>query len=266
MMTQMVMVSCDTDANTSGITWHVTLMLVLIVLIRLPKMHVVPHFNGLDLRKALVPLTTLVASHDARTGTIGDTSPKWHITPHIDNHNLMNVIVPLMVLSTSHDTGTNAMVSCDVNVDVSGITWQEVTLHLILIGLIQGIQCCLWWCCLHHVTLTPASLTLHDQKCYVAHCLNHLDRLITIVLLAMPLVSDDAATTANSVKWLKKSCCISFCTSWTSKSSGAIKGAIMQCQHWHHMTKKVMLQSSWPNKQNSAIDNAITVMWYLHWC
>ena len=85
--------SCDTDANTNGITWPkkafctlfqwCQLMMLLAAYdthvsasgIKIPKSHVALHFICLNLQNAKVPLTALLASYDARTSTIGVTWP-----------------------------------------------------------------------------------------------------------------------------------------------------------------------------------------------
>ena len=41
--------------------------------VKLPKSQVAPHFNCLDLRNVVVPLTRLSASTDARAGSDGVT-------------------------------------------------------------------------------------------------------------------------------------------------------------------------------------------------
>ena len=63
---------------------------------------------------------------------MGSHDQKSHVATHFDNLDLRNAIMLLMMLSTSHNTDTSAMAShdtitnsnasCDVNVDISGIT------------------------------------------------------------------------------------------------------------------------------------------------
>ena len=55
----MLLAVYDTDASANGT--------------KLPKSHVAPYFNCLDLRNAVVLLTTLSASHDGRAGGTGIT-------------------------------------------------------------------------------------------------------------------------------------------------------------------------------------------------
>ena len=61
-----------------------------------------------------MPLTTLLASHDASTGANG-------VTCHFDHLDVKNAMVPVIVLSTSHDADTNTVASHDTNTNASGI-------------------------------------------------------------------------------------------------------------------------------------------------
>ena len=72
------------------------------------KNHVAPHFNCLDLRNAMVPLTTLLASCDTTTGGNGVTDQKSHVAPHLDYINLRSAVVPLMTPLASCDTDANS--------------------------------------------------------------------------------------------------------------------------------------------------------------
>ena len=123
-----------------------------------------------------------------------------------------------------------------------------------------------WWCCWYHVTLLSAIVS-HDQKSNFAlhfdlthgmvplmmlgimwhwhqnqwhcmtkkskitHCFKCLDLMNAVELLTMPLVWHDVDASANSDQWLKKSCCISFWSSWTNKCNDGIDDAIsvMSC-------------------------------------
>ena len=105
---------------------------------------------------------------------------------------------------------------------------------------------------------------------YVVHCSNCLNLMGTMILLVVTVAWCDADASANSVKWLKKSYCISFQSPWANKRSDAIGDAIsvMWCQHWHYMTKKVMVYHVWvilPSKQNGKNNNAINIVWCSHW-
>ena len=62
---------------------------------------------------------------DVNTGTSGVTLPKIHIAPNFDGLDLMNAMVPLMVQSASHDADTNAITSHDTNTNASGIMWYQ---------------------------------------------------------------------------------------------------------------------------------------------
>ena len=105
-------------------------------------------------------------------------------------------------------------------------------------------------------------------KHYAAHCCNHLDLMRTVVLMIRPLAWHDADA---SVKWLKKSCCIisvilnwqiQWCYWWWSSVSCDANIGIT----WPKKSFCAMFQSSWPNKHNGAIENAISTMWCWHWC
>ena len=82
------------------------------------KVYVAPNFNHLDLRNAVVPLTTLLASHKVDTGV---SEQKCHVAPPIDNLDLRNAMVPLMT----------PLASCDPDANANGIKlpMSLVTLH-----------------------------------------------------------------------------------------------------------------------------------------
>ena len=62
------------------------------------KSYVMPHFNHLDLRNAMVPLTIISALCDASASSNGITWPKNHVAPHLNYLDLTNIMVPLMTL------------------------------------------------------------------------------------------------------------------------------------------------------------------------
>ena len=68
--------------------------------------HVLPHFNLLDLRNAMVPLTVPSASQVAYLNPNGSTRPKGHATPHIHHFGIGKWMVLLMIPSASCDTDT----------------------------------------------------------------------------------------------------------------------------------------------------------------
>ena len=144
----MPLASHDTNARASDVIWH--------------KSHLACHFNYLDLRNGMVPLTMLSAPHDAVTNTNGITWHKYwwlHMTKKLcctpfGSLNIRNEVGPLMMLLASCNTDAcvndikwpkshvshhfncldlrNAMVlllmpsaSCDADTDVSGITWPK---------------------------------------------------------------------------------------------------------------------------------------------
>ena len=61
------------------------------------------------------PLTNRLALHDANSGTNGVSDQKSHAAHHYDWHDLRNVMVPMMI----------PLVSCDTDVNTSGITWPK---------------------------------------------------------------------------------------------------------------------------------------------
>ena len=79
---------------------------------------------------------------------------KYYVAPDFSCLDLRNAMVPLTTLLASHDTNTNT----------SGSNGQKVMLHLVLIILTQGIQCCHWWHHQHHMTLMPTLMTSHNKK------------------------------------------------------------------------------------------------------
>ena len=69
--------------------------------------NVAPHFDYLDITKALVPLMKPLAPHDADAGSNGITSPKSHVASAFDYLDQTNGRVLLMALLASCDTDTN---------------------------------------------------------------------------------------------------------------------------------------------------------------
>ena len=77
-------------------------------------------------------------------------------------------------------------------------------------------------------------IAFHDQKkkLYIAHFSICLDFMNTVVLLEMSFPSHDTDASAYSVKWLKKSCCITF---WSFKLTNAVVLLMMtsvSCEAW----------------------------------
>ena len=135
----MVLASYNANAITNGVTS--------------PKSHVAPHFNCLDVRNAMLPLTTLLTSFGANTGANGVSAQKaiWHLILIITD--LRNAVVPLMTplhhvmlmptLMASYDQRSNvaphfsclnlrnAMVLlmmlalCDTGASANGIKWPK---------------------------------------------------------------------------------------------------------------------------------------------
>ena len=87
----------------------------------------------------------------------------------------------------------------------------------------------------------------------------------------MPLILYNADTSANSIKWLKKSSCISFGHLWVANAMVPLMMPSVSCDAnngfiWPKKSCCTVFQSSWPNKQNGAIDNAISVLCCSHLC
>ena len=101
-----------------------------------------------------------------------------------------------------------------------------------------------------------STIALCDPKSYITHCLNHLNVMNTIVLLAMALASHDADASVSSVKWLKKSFCISFQSSWTNKQ---------QCCWWCHQCHVMPVMAS--HDKNVLFPLVSTILtWETKWC
>ena len=134
-----------------------------------------------------------------------------------------NAVVPL----ASHDA------------DPNGITWPKKSWYISFLSS---------WPYKWYGTIDETFVMYHWHehqwhympKKYVVHCFV----VWALCLMTMPLASHDADASANSVKWLNKSCCISFWSSWTNKCSGAIDDAISVkwCKQWSLLMRKVMLQ------------------------
>ena len=75
----------------------------------------------------------------------------------------------------------------------------------------------------YHVTLTEASKALHDLERYVTHHSDNIALTNALVLLMMSSVSCDAIV---GITWPKRSCCILFQSSRSSRQSGAIDNSI----------------------------------------
>ena len=72
-----------------------------------PESHVTTHFNCLDLRNEMVPLTVLLASYQYWCQWC-HTTKKTHFLPHFTCLILRNAMVPLMMMLASCDTDANA--------------------------------------------------------------------------------------------------------------------------------------------------------------
>ena len=119
-------------------------------------------------------------------------------------------------------------------------------------------------CCKHHVTLTLIPMALCDtnisgmigcqwqwQLCNMTKkvlllLISCLDVRSVVLPLTMLIASCDANISANGMTWPEKSCCTSLQSSWPNKCNGAIDNAINTtcclCQYqWQHITKRFML-------------------------
>ena len=203
---------------------------------------------------------------------------KSSVAPYLVHLDLRNAMVP----------STTTSVSCDTDVNASGITWPKVTLHLIMIILTKQVQWCHWGQCFHNVIWIPISMASHGQKSHVTspcdqldptngmchwwhywyhvsltltsvakngqnvvvHCFNCYDLMNTMVLLIIHITY--CWCQCQQCQMTEKSCCISFWSSWPNKCNGCMDDAIsiMCCQHWYHMTQRsccTLFQSTWPN-------------------
>ena len=257
------------------------------------KSHVVPHFDNLDLRYVVLPLTMLPTSHgaDSKAMTLHDnnTNGSDHVIPmlmpiashhkmsHAAHHfsclNLGNAVVPLMIL----------LASCDTDASANGIKWP--TSHV-------GWNCTIFM----PLASCEASASANSIKWSKEHVASHF--ILTIY-------------NANGITWPKKSCCILFIyhpeltpavVSLTMPSASHAANASTQCStrpkshlvpHFNYLdlTNEVVplmillaspdddagangitewkkwchisCWSSWPNKWNGAIADTVGIIW--HW-
>ena len=193
-------------ANVSGIT--------------LTRSHIASHFNSLDLR--MLWNHWWCCQHHV-------TLTPVPITSHDQNVTLDFILIILTV--------TNSVVPLVIGIMVlmlmpRVLTWQKshVACHFDHLDITNAM--------VQLITLLT-SMVPHDQKGYVAHCFHCLDLMNGMMLLTVPVALHDADISANSVKWLKNSCCISFQPSITNKCNGAFNDTIsvMQCHNtewWYY--------------------------------
>ena len=170
------------------------------------KCYIALHFNCLNLRKAVVPLTMPSASCDARASVNNVTWAKTHVAPYFDNLDLRNALVWLMILPASRD----------VDVSIIGTTWSRK-------------WCCTpFWLSCCHLEPDDMPVALHDLKSHIApHFSCHA---------LAPMASHEQESQFCSV----------FQLSWPKKCNAAIIDAdgIMWCKRqWCYMTKRDMLNS-----------------------
>ena len=70
-----------------------------------------PYFSCLELREAVVPLTTLFASYDTNTSASGVTGQKSDIAHDYSCLDLRNAVVPFLILLPSCDANKSAIVA-----------------------------------------------------------------------------------------------------------------------------------------------------------
>ena len=182
-------------------------------------------------------------------GAIDDTIGvrRWHwcqwfhmiksLVPHFDCLGLRNAMMSLMMQPESCDLDANKY---------------HVTSHFNCQDLMSAMLPLKMPSASHAANISTKYITSHQ-------ILIILDQRNAVVVLMMPLVSNDADSGASGITW-PKSCCISFWSSWHN--------TMWHCyQHqWHHMTKKLqsMFQSSCPNLCSCFADNTTDMAWY--WC
>ena len=109
------------------------------------RSHVAPHFNSLDLRNAMMPLTT--ASCGTTAGGNGVTD-QVHVVPDVDWYWCKKCIG---AIDDTTDTDANS----------SGITWPKYSCCTSVaqqVLKLKGIQWCHWWCFWQHMTLVPVQM------------------------------------------------------------------------------------------------------------
>ena len=199
--------------------------------------------------------------------TLVSHDPKIHVAPYFKPLYIRKAIMVLMTPLASHDTSTGT----------SSITWPKRSCCTSFLsswpekcnGAIDNALSITCWCQCHLQLMM--TLVSHDPKIHVAPYFKPLYIRKAIMVLMTPLASHDTSTGTSSITWPKRSCCTSFLSSWPEKCNGAVDNALSitcwwcQCQ-WNHMTKQVCctsLQLSWSMGCNCAIDYVIHIMW--HW-
>ena len=141
---------------------------------------------------------------------------KSYVASHFNYLDWRNALVPLMMPLALHDA------------DASGITWPKSHVtssfdHLDLTNRMMQLMSLLASC-----DTDTSIMALHDWKSST-HCFNHLDIMNTMVLFTIALASSDVDASANSVKWLKNLCCISFQSPWTNKTTVLLMMPLASC-------------------------------------
>ena len=136
--------------------------------------------------------------------------------------------MPLMMPLASHDADANSTTwpktSCSSPVGHCDVTEGMVPLMTLLRGCDSD----------------AAASCIMTKRSYSTHCFNHLDLMNIMVPLRIPLVSHNADASANSAKWLMRSCCILFLASWTNKAVVLLMLLSLSCD--------AILGITWPKK------------------
>ena len=75
-----------------------------------PNHNVVPHFNCLDLRNAVVSLTTLLVSCDTNTSANGVNGDNSDVAPYFNCLDLRSAVMPFLIPLALCDTNKSANV------------------------------------------------------------------------------------------------------------------------------------------------------------
>ena len=164
---------------------------------------------------------------------------KSYITHYFNHLDTMNTVVLWRIPLASHDADACA----------SSVKWLK--------------KAC--WISLQSSGTNKAEL--HDHKCHVAPCFNHLDLTNKMVSLTMPAVLYDVLIGANSITSPIESCFTLFQLSSPNEQNDATDNAVsITWQQWGtngiKWFKKSCLKAFWPlwrNKCNNIFDNTVAI-------
>ena len=218
------------------------------------KSHVAPHFSFLDLRNAMVPVMTPLASCHTNTNTNGIPWIKksscisfWLSWPNKWNSTMDCTVIMWHCCKNQWHYMTNKVMLLIVSIALNYIG-----------GIVNAID--ITWCwCQHKVS--------NDWKSQVASHFEHLELTNTMVLLMMPLVSCDSNT---GITWPK--IILQLASVILTKQSCVIGNAIsvMWCTGansitWPEDSCDTLFQLSSPNEQNGAIYDVVSITWLQCW-